>query len=189
MNTPSHVIINLALLGRKGKQNLNTPIFIGAVLPDFTMFIFYAIQKIVLQNPERQIWDVEYYKPFWQNTFDPFNSFPLIVMAFAVAYYKKSAIWMALTASMFLHCLFDFPLHTDDAHRHFWPFSDFRLDLGISYWNPAQGWHIVSSLENIAVIIAAYFVFQILKTRISKSLLILFVILQIAMMWIFYFVF
>jgi len=47
--------------------------------------------------------------------------------------------WMALTASMFLHCLADFPLHTEDAHRHFWPFSDFRLDIGISYWNPAQG--------------------------------------------------
>ena len=189
MNTPSHVIINLALLGRKNKQNLNAPILIWAVLPDATMFVFYAIQKLVLKNPERQIWDVEYYKPFWQNTFDPFNSFPLIAMAFALAYYKKSATWMALTASMFLHCLADFPLHTEDAHRHFWPFSDFRLDIGISYWNPAQGWHIVSILENLAVFIAAYFVFQILHYKASKYILILFVILQIAMMWVFYFLF
>jgi len=146
------------------------------------MFVFYFIQKIILQNPDNQIWREEYFKPFRQNVFDPLNSFPLIIMAFAVAYYKKSAVWMALTASMFLHCLLDFPLHTDDAHRHFWPFSDFRLDIGISYWNPAEGGMIISAIENILVIIAAYFVYKILKYKLSKSLLVLFVILQLAMM-------
>ncbi len=189
MNTPSHVIINLALLWRKGKQNLNTPIVIWAILPDVMMFVFYFIQKIILGTPDSQIWREEYFKPFRQNVFDPLNSFPLIAIAFAVAYYKKSTVWMALTASMFLHCLIDFPLHTDDAHRHFWPFSEFRLDIGLSYWNPAEWGIFISALENILVIIAAYFAYRILAWKISKSILIFFVVLQLVMMWIFYFVF
>ena len=47
---------------------------------------------------------------------------------------------------------------------------------------------LVSALENILVIIAAYFVYKILKHKLSRSILILFVILQIAMMGVFYFV-
>jgi len=37
---------------------------------------------------------------------------------------------------MALHALFDFPLHHDDGHRHFWPFSEFRFDSPVSYWDP-----------------------------------------------------
>jgi membrane-bound metal-dependent hydrolase YbcI (DUF457 family) len=43
----------------------------------------------------------------------------------------------AFFASIILHCLFDLPIHREDAHRHFVPLSDWRFVSPISYWDPA----------------------------------------------------
>ncbi|MGI8738245.1 MAG: hypothetical protein ACR2KU_00935 [Gammaproteobacteria bacterium] len=56
---------------------------------------------------------------------------------------------------MGLHVLFDLPLHHDDAHRHFFPFSDWRFYSPVSYWDPAHYGDIVSACEILAVAVGS----------------------------------
>ena len=58
MNTPSHAIINLAILGRKAHPEWNWPIVLGALIPDLAMFVFYGWGKLVAGMSDTQIWDV-----------------------------------------------------------------------------------------------------------------------------------
>lgn len=41
-----------------------------------------------------------------------------------------------MSLSLLLHACADFPLHHDDAHRRFFPFSDYRFSSPVSYWDP-----------------------------------------------------
>ena len=36
------------------------------------------------------------------------------------------------------HVLSDFLVHTDDAHVHFWPFSDWRFHSAVSYYQSSH---------------------------------------------------
>ena len=60
---------------------------------------------------------------------------------------------------MLLHSLGDFPLHHDDAHRHFFPFSDWRFISPISYWDPAHYGNWASLLEIFAVLAISIFLY------------------------------
>ena len=60
--------------------------------------------------------------------FDCFNSLPFIGMGFLVALRVKSRAGQLVCLSMLLHVFGDLPLHHDDGHRHFFPFSDWRFE-------------------------------------------------------------
>lgn len=172
MNTPSHAILNLAILGRRSQPQFNPTIVIGALIPDVAMFMFYGWARLIAQIPERQIWRELYYEPFWQNIFDLANSIPLALMGLGIAlYYRRTAIAL-LFASIILHCLEDLPLHHDDAHRHFWPFSQFRFVSPVSYWDPAHYGDIAGPLEVALVLIASLYLFRLIRSRWGKGLLI-----------------
>ena len=81
------------------------------------------------------------------------NSLPIILVGFLLCFYKKWKAGMLLFASMILHVLLDFPVHTDDAHAHLWPLSDWKFDSGISYWNSSQGGNIVGVIESVIAIV------------------------------------
>ena len=55
--------------------------------------------------------------------------------------------------SMATHCLADLPLHNDDAHRHFFPLSDWRFESPVSYWDPRHSGAYVAAAE-IAMVLA-----------------------------------
>ncbi|MDX8409096.1 MAG: hypothetical protein R8J84_03495, partial [Mariprofundales bacterium] len=100
---------------------------------------------------EALIWSQDYFQPMWQAWFDIFHSFPLLALdCFAVWRARIHALTLFF-ASMFCHSLFDFPFHHDDAHRHFFPLSDFRFSSPLSYWNPAHYGQWVGGLELIVV--------------------------------------
>ena len=61
--------------------------------------------------------------------------------------------------SMLLHALGDLPLHHDDAHRHFFPFVDWRFISPLSYWNPDHHGDLISRLEFIGVLIGSVFLY------------------------------
>ena len=67
MNTPSHYIINLALLGQTIAPKQNVAIAIGAILPDIPIFLFYLIARYIYQLPSAKIWSEAYYEPLNQN--------------------------------------------------------------------------------------------------------------------------
>ena len=144
--------MNLLALSRGSPPRLVVPIALGAVLPDAPMFLFYVVQKLA-DVPGRVIWSHAYYLPGWQALFDAFNSLPLIGVGLLVAYRVGSAAGLALFASMALHALCDLPLHHDDAHRHFFPFSDWRFASPVSYWDPRHYGRISAPLELAAALV------------------------------------
>ncbi|MBE9066912.1 hypothetical protein IQ260_09620 [Leptolyngbya cf. ectocarpi LEGE 11479] len=181
MNTPSHVIFNLALLGRRARPKLNSPIFWGALLPDLAMFGFYGWAKLIANLDEATIWRETYYEPFWQTIFDVGNSIPLALLAIGVAVWGRrrypgwqpladGAIFLAL--SVILHCLGDLPVHVDDGHRHFWPLSNFRFESPISYWDPDHHGRVFALVEFLLALIASWRVWRLLRSRWVKALLV-----------------
>ena len=179
MNTPAHAIFNLAILGRRNHPEWNPLIIWGALIPDLAMFGFYALLKLA-HIPESQIWREEYYRPFWQNVFDFFNSIPLALVGLAVALYFSRTGIALLFGSVVLHCLEDLPLHVDDGHRHFWPFSQFRFESPVSYWDPNHYGNIAASIELGLVWIASIYLFRRVRSPITKALLILSSVLPLA---------
>jgi hypothetical protein len=154
MNTPTHALLNLTLIGRSRSNVEQTAILVGGILPDVPMFVFYAFEK-ARGTSERMIWDERYFQSAWQGVFDLFNSLPLILfLLMTVAMLRRPAVFFLLL-SMLLHTVVDFFVHVNDAHRHFYPFSNYRFQSLISYWNPAHyGW-LVSPFELILVLIAS----------------------------------
>ena len=66
----------------------------------------------------------------------------------------------AFFGSMLLHALADLPLHAEDAHRHFLPFSHYRFISPISYWDVRYHAREVAIVETLVVAGAAAFLWR-----------------------------
>ncbi|MGC1244784.1 MAG: hypothetical protein WA865_01075 [Spirulinaceae cyanobacterium] len=173
MNTPSHYIINLALLGKTISPQENIAITIGAIIPDAPIFLFYFVAKFIQKLPDSQIWSEAYYQPFWQNIISLFHSFPIALIGLLICLtcgWKTGAIFFA---SIFLHCLADIPLHNDDAHRHFFPFSNYRFISPVSYWDSKHYGKIAAFGELSLVVLVTPLVLTILHSMPAKVILII----------------
>ena len=171
MNTPSHVIVNLAIFSKLPLPQANLAIVIGAVLPDLPMFGFYIWLKYVRKMPSREIWSKAYFEPFWQNIFDVVNSIPLILIGLAIAYQYHWQIAQVICISMLVHCLFDLPVHNDDAHRHFFPFSNYRFISPFSYWDPRHHGSLVALVEIILAVLATLQIFPAIDSWVGKGMM------------------
>jgi hypothetical protein len=81
---------------------------------------------------------------------------------FSAVYFVALAIAILLLvffSSMLLHVFGDLPLHHDDAHRHFFPFSDWRFVSPVSYWDPAHHGQWAGLIELTGVVAAATFMY------------------------------
>ena len=150
MNTPTHVVINGLLLGRR-REATWLPVTLGALTPDLPMVGFYLYQRLGRGHSEARIWSELYFDPGWQAFFDVFNSLPLILLSAALAWRLGLTAWVVFFASMALHCMFDLPFHREDAHAHFFPLSTWHFVSPVSYWQPAHFGGIVLTVE-LAVI-------------------------------------
>ena len=164
MNTPVHATLALAVLGKKEKPKELKWIFLGAVLPDLSMFglFFY---EVMIGTPQRIIWNEKYYTPLWQNTTDLFNSFPLFLALYLLALYQRWRAVQVVCLAAFLHLATDLPLHHDDGHRHFYPLSDWRYESPISYWDPnhyGDYWMIV---EMVLLLVTAYLSYRVITNK------------------------
>lgn len=158
MNTPAHAMINLLLLSGKPDHGRSAAIVAGALLPDLAIIVFYG-GHLLLGTSESQIWSVEYYRPFWQAWIDSFNSIPLIGLALLLCWYARQYLLLIIFGSMLLHVFGDLPLHHDDAHRHFFPFSDWRFQSPVSYWDPAHHGAWAGLVEFVCVLAAALWMY------------------------------
>lgn len=152
MNTPSHAIVNLGVLGRRYPA---WPVLTGAILPDIPVYLLYLGDKFQAGASEARIWSVDYFNSSWQPVIDALHSFPLILIAFGLARYLKAARWEAFSASLFFHSLGDIPFHHEDAHRHFFPFGDYRFRSPVSYWDPRHHGALGAGIELFLVLAAA----------------------------------
>ena len=173
MNTPSHYIINLALLGQTIAPKQNVAIAMGAILPDIPIFLFYFIAKYIYQLPPSKIWSEAYYEPLNQNIVALFHSIPLSAIAMVICWYFNWQFGMVLFLSAIGHSLLDLPVHHDDAHRHFFPFSNYRFISPFSYWDTNHYAKYVAGVEVLLVLIANPFVMSLLKSPVSQGLVVL----------------
>ena len=158
MNTPAHVIAGCVLIPHRPGWPATSALVVGALLPDLPMFGFYAYQKFVRGRAEAEIWSDNpenlglYFSDGWQLLFDWFNSLPLAAVI-AVACWLLGWQWGLLcAASAALHMLCDLPLHHEDAHRHFLPFTDWRFRSPVSYWDPKHYGLIALPVELVLTI-------------------------------------
>lgn len=170
MNTPAHVIVNLLILGRQDDGKSQLAITAGAVLPDAPIMFFYAVEKLLNHVPEAVIWTERYYHAGWQNLIDTFHSLPLLIAGIGFAWMARSKVGLLILGSMGLHVLEDLPLHHDDAHRHLYPFSDWRFHSPVSYWDPSHYGTIVSQLEIAVVIIGTLVLLRRYRTWTGRTI-------------------
>jgi hypothetical protein len=194
MNTPSHAILNLAILGRKAHPEWNLAIVLGGILPDAMMFVFYGWTRFLQNQPESRIWGELYYEPLWQDLFDIWNAIPLISLVLLMALgLKRQGVKPVLNSqvaigcvSMILHCVQDLFTHRDDAHRHFWPLSNFRFESPVSYWDPNHYGAIFAPIELGLVLLASFYGFRLIRSRWGKGCLIATDTMMVLAFWVMY---
>ena len=172
MNTQSHALINMALLARANQPHHHGCALFGAVLPDVPMFVFFGVETLFLRHSQSEIWSERYFLPEWQNFIDPFNSIPLVLLGITIGYLLRSDRVRVMCWSMLLHCMVDFFLHREDAHRHFFPFWDYKFKSPISYWETDHHAGIVSAIEVVVTIGASVYLFPRLQSQFAKGALI-----------------
>ena len=171
MNTPSHAILNLALLGKETFPQANLIIVFGGILPDIPIFLFYGWAKLIAKLPEGKIWSEAYYHPVVQDIVALFHSIPIAVLGWLIAYLYGWKPLQLLCLSLILHSLFDLPVHNDDAHRHFFPLTNYRFISPISYWDPQHYGRIVAGFEVLFVFLATVWSFAWVQSPIGKGLM------------------
>ena len=85
MNTPSHAILNLVILGKATHPEANLLIVLGGILPDIPIFLFYGWAKLIAKMPEHLIWSQGYYSPMMQAIVAISHSIPLAMIGLAIA--------------------------------------------------------------------------------------------------------
>jgi len=166
MNTPTHLLMGAALLSRNrsrwqgtttSQRWFNALVLVGALVPDLGLFVLFVWARGILGVSEDQLWSEIYWQSNWQAAFTIGNSIPLFGLLFALgAVFRKHTgglFLMGFAAAAFTHLTFDFPFHHDDAHAHFWPFTDWRFNSPLSYWDPAHHGEIVQIIEVVMAIV------------------------------------
>ena len=155
MNSQTHLLLASAILGRGSKEPARmAPVLVGATLPDLSIFVLFGVAQ--LQGiSSAELWGEVYWQEPWQTLSAISNSFPLFLLLFLAglllsrtAPLAGNALRLVALAAL-LHLAADFPLHADDAHRHFWPLTDWRFFSPVSYWDPRHFGLIVSALEAV----------------------------------------
>lgn len=157
MNTQTHLLLATALFARPGRENRlrNAAVITGALLPDAVIFAMFAWSKLI-GAPESEVWSDWYFNPPWLTVIDWMNSLPLFAAIALLGWLLRrggpglervSTAILLFALAAITHLLGDLPLHVDDGHAHFVPFSQWRFASPVSYWDPRHYGNIVSMLE------------------------------------------
>jgi len=143
MMTQTHLLIAAALFAKPGQPRRNTAVIAGALIPDLSIYIL-VVYAAITGIPRGTLWSEVYWTEPWQTLSMIGNSAPLYFAFLALALFIAAPKdtrprWQSLPTLFCLaalaHLATDFPVHNDDAHIHFWPFSDWRFHSPISYWD------------------------------------------------------
>ena len=189
MNTSTHAVISLAVLGKRAGVKQAWPILIGGLLPDVMMFVFFYVERFVFRHSQQMIWDERYFDATWQTIFDVLNAFPVLIVGWLWARWQRVTWLQWLIASMMLHALLDFPVHREDGHRHFWPLSDYRFMSPVSYWDPAHHGAIFSVIELLLLLGLSIYCYLTIPRQSIRIFLVVINALTFGMMVMFFIVF
>ena len=137
MNTPTHSLLALAILSKRGNPKRNWAALIGSLIPDLIIYIWAPYQYLRGQS-SAQIWSELYFQPPMQTMIALVNSVPIYAALAFTGYVMRTKLWgrllLVFALAALIHIAADFPVHGHDAYRHFWPFSDWRFHSPLSYW-------------------------------------------------------
>lgn len=198
MNTQTHLLISAFVLAQPDRPKRNIAMLLGALLPDLSIYILVVWAK-AQSVPEWRIWGELYWQEPWQTLGALSNSVPIYLGGLLIALLFASRgqgygpgplcqvfrpqgsgetdsltiVFAVLFASCLIHILFDFPVHVDDAHRHFWPLSDWKFVSPFSYWNPAHFGVEVQIAEFAAALFMIVVLYRRFESRIVHAILVL----------------
>ena len=177
MNTPTHLLIGAAVLARPAEdaagRRRNAAILIGALVSDAAIFLLFAWARLLQGVSEHRLWSEVYWQEPWQTLVAIANSIPLYLGLLIYGLVASSQIAIVFAAAALLHLAFDLPFHHDDAHPHFWPFSDWRFHSPLSYWDHAHYGRFVSLAEIGLAIVLIVLLWRRFRSRLVRALLLL----------------
>ena len=151
----THILMASALLAKPEQKLRNTAVLIGAFVPDLAIYGLFGWSKLA-GIKEQKVWDELYWQEPWQTYTATGNSIflflALLVIAVvalrnAPAAHKIGLFLVFLSLAALIHIAGDFPVHVDDAHRHFWPISDWKFVSPVSYWDPKHHGDLFAAFE------------------------------------------
>lgn len=171
MLTTSHMLIGAAATTRPHFKPWQIGLgWLGGFTPDASVVLMVLVSRtsgVVGQN----LWD----KPdglYWQEPWQTFsaisNSIPMWTLLVVLGYltYRYSTRFKQLglgllifSGAALIHMFCDFPVHADDAHVHFWPFSDWRFHSPVSYYQRDHYGNIFRPFEMVLDLALAGFLF------------------------------
>ncbi|MGC3936390.1 cobalamin biosynthesis protein CobQ [Roseobacter sp. EG26] len=160
MNTPAHLLIGAAVMGRKGSAAVVWAALIGALLPDLSLYLLAGAAIYLFGIAPPIVFNDLYFSTSWQAIFAIDNSMILWGGLLGVAIWRRSAWAIALTGAALLHLCLDLPLHHDDGRAHFWPLTGWVFDSPVSYWDRDHGAFWVAPTEAILATVAAVLLWQ-----------------------------
>jgi hypothetical protein len=140
-------VVNVVVATSFMSPYLALPVLAGAVAPDVPIVVLYVREHYFRGLPDEQIWRESYQRPFWLNLIHGAHSIPLSIAGVVVAMCVGAAPVAAFFGSVLFHALLDFPLHAEDAHRHFLPLSNYRFISPFSYWDVRYHARVVIVIE------------------------------------------
>lgn len=159
MLTTTHILIAGAILTRRrAPKRQNALAFFGGFFPDLSVFLMVAFSSITSIG-RGNMWrspDGLYWQEPWQSFSAISNSIPLyavlglsawLLTMYVPLYRQYWRLLSVFAAGALLHVLADFPVHTDDAHVHFWPVTDWRFYSPVSYYQSRNYGDIVGAIE------------------------------------------
>lgn len=170
MITPSHLIYSWALARKTEKPENHSKkrtlaFVLGALFPDTPTYVFFLVCGVILGIPHEMLWDDIYFNSGWSIPITLTHSFIIwpILIAFSGYFGWKLLKWFSISA--LFHALVDFCVHTDDAYRHFYPFSDWKFKSPVSYWNNAEYGQYVSLFDSFLVILLLVYLYTRYQNR------------------------
>lgn len=152
MNTPAHLLFRLAAFGRSENRKTVIAAGAGALLPDLSLYVLAGTSLFILGIPAQRVFDELYFSDSWQAIFAIDNSFVLWGLLVGIALWRGWHSGIAFAGAGLLHLIFDFPLHHDDARRHFFTISDWVWESPVSYWDSAHHAGAVAPLAAVAAL-------------------------------------
>lgn len=171
MNTPSHMLLGVAVFGRAGNVRITTAAVLGSLAPDISLYLMSAWAMLVQSVPPNVVFREYYFSDEWVRVFAFDNSFILWGMMFGAGYVWKIPVVMAFCGAGLLHLAADFSLHHHDARPHFWPLTNWVFHSPISYWDARFYGHIVAPIELFLDIGICVFLWRKYKGRWARLII------------------
>ncbi len=189
MNTPAHLLISAAVMGKKGDQGLIWAAMAGALMPDLSLYLLVAGSLFVFGIAPDVVFDELYFSTAWQTIFAVDNSFFLWGGGLVLAIWLRKPWAIAFAGAGFIHLCLDLPLHHDDGRAHFWPFSHWVYESPYSYWDSGHGANWIAPLEGAMAAMAAVRLWLLQPGRSVMAAVVILLAAELSITWIWVFVF